>query len=175
MLPFPRPPQKNFPQWNPAIVPKPLLSKACQQGLLFVGLKPNGGFFIWPSTNAPIGDGRIESPDWPEIGPLRRSGYATGEKGKPRSTRQVVLARIFESDVVLNFVLSNDVSEWGNAASSARLKKMAYSIAAFCRNVKRRRRAWVKRAIGQYEDDLAWLKKRYYDGHFDRKFIWPTI
>jgi len=29
----------------------------------------------------------------------------------------------------------------------------------------------VTRAINNWEDDLAWLKKEYYDGHFDREWI----
>ncbi len=31
----------------------------------------------------------------------------------------------------------------------------------------------MRRTIENYEDDLAWLKNKYYDGKFDNKFRWP--
>jgi hypothetical protein len=176
MLPLPSPPGKKvkFPKWEPPLVSEPPASKPYKQFFLF-WMVGNPDYFYWPSTSAVPGDGSFEAPNWPETGPLRDCGYQVGVNGKPRASRRVVLTRFFELKTVPNLVSPDEVPKWGDACSASRLKSMAYSIAAFCRNAKRRRRAWMKRAIENYEDDLAWLKKEYYDGHFDQKFIWPTI
>jgi len=177
-LPYPLSPQKNEStprEWEPPPVSEAPPSKPPKQRLLFWKLCGNPDYFYWPTTNATAGDGSIELPDWPETGPLRHFGYVVGEKGKPRSSRQAILTRFFELRVVPNLVSPDEVLEWGNACSAARLKKMAYSIASFCRNAKRRRRAWMRRAVENWEDDLAWLKKKYYDGYFDQGFIWRKV
>jgi hypothetical protein len=181
MLPPPISPQKNEStprEWEPPPVSVPLASKPLKQYFLsglFGQIEPNPDYFYWPHTKATVGDGSIELSDCPAKGPLHHGGYVVGEKGKPRSHRQAILIRVFESNVIPNLVSSDDIRKWGGPCSSARLKKMAYSIAAFCRNAKRRRYALMKRAIENYEDDLAWLKKKYYDDHFDQMFKWPTI
>jgi hypothetical protein len=179
-LPFPPPPQKKkkISKWEPTPMSESPPSKPLKQPLLFwlfSKLKLNSDFFYWPSTKANPGDGSFKAPDLPETGPLHDSGYQVGEKGKPRAIRQAILTRVFELDVLPNLKSPDEIREWGELRSSERLKKMAYSIAAFCRNAKRRRRAWMMRAIDNYEDDLAWLKEKYYDGHFDQKFTWPRI
>jgi hypothetical protein len=66
------------------------------------------------------------------------------------------------------------VAEWGGAASATRLKKISYSIAAFCRNAKRRKNASMIESIRAWENDLSWLKMHYYDGRFDCSFTWPS-
>jgi hypothetical protein len=179
MLPFPPPPQKKveIPEWEP---PPPIseLPPSCKQGLfgwVWGKMKLNPDYFIWPLTDATPGNGGITLTQWPKIGLLRYHGYGVGEKGKPRPSRQAILTRVFELSVLPKLVSPDYILEWGDSRSAKRLKKMAYSIAQFCINNKRRKRAWMKQAIDQYEDDLAWLKKKYYDGHFDQKFIWPTI
>lgn len=155
---------------------EPLSSKPMKQYLLFtLSGQPerNSHYFYWPSTNATVGDGSMEPTDWPETGLLRHVGYIVGEKGKSRSHRLAILKKLFELEIIPNLGSIEYVVAWGSPCSSVRLKKMAFSIAQFCRNDKRRQHAWMKRAIENYEDDLAWLKKEYYDGVFDRKFIWP--
>jgi hypothetical protein len=143
---------------KPTAIPKPV----CYQG-----------YFPWPTTDAPIGDGKIPKPNWPKIGLLHHVGYVVGEKGELQSRRQAILARLFELANIPKLVSPAYIAEWGNPRSAARLKKMAYSIAAFCRQSKRRQRAIMRRAIENYQDDLAWLKSKYYDGKFDNKFHWP--
>lgn len=52
-----------------------------------------------------------------------------------------------------------------------RLKKLANCIATFARNAKRRRNASMELAIAEWEEDLAYLKNKYYrpaDG-----YSWP--
>lgn len=177
-LPLPAPPQKKlkFPPCEPPSAPEPPPSKPYKQGVLFWRICGNPDYFYWPSTDATPGNGRIDPPDWRETGPLRRFGYVVGVvKGKPLSMRQAILIRFFELKVVPNLASPDEVHKWGDACSAARLKSMAYSIATFCRNAKLRRRALMKRAIENWEDDLAWLKKKYYDGCFDQKFVWRKV
>lgn len=174
MLPLPPPTQKQFPKCESPLVSEPPSSKPLKQYYLFGTKCGSLDYFYWPSTDAAPGDGRIDPPDWPETGPLRRFGYVVGANGKPRSTRQTILTRFFELKIIPNLASPDEVHKWGDASSAARLKSMAYSIAFFCKNAKRKRRAVMNRAIENYEDDLAWLKKKYYDGVFDRKFIFAS-
>jgi len=162
------------PEWEVSPVSEPPSSKPLKQQLLFGQRERNLDYFYWPTTNVTAGDGSLAPSDWPKIGLLRYYGYVVGEKGKPRSSRRAILTRVFELSVLPNLVSPNYILKWGDARSSARLKKMAYSIALFCQADKRKKRVWIKRAIDNYEDDLAWLKKEYYDGRFDQKFKWPV-
>ena len=59
----------------------------------------------------------------------------------------------------------------GRPRSSVRLKKMAESIATFCRNGKRRARS-MELAVVEWEQDLEWLRVTYYVGRF--RFEWPS-
>ena len=136
----------------------------------------NPDYFIWPNTNAPLGDGHLHQPDWLEIGLLKYLGYAVGAtKGKLRTQRQTILAKVFGLNEIPNFAPSEFVDKWGTTKSSKRLKKMAYSIAAFSKNAKRKRRSIMTCAIENWEDDLSGLKIQYYDGRFDKEFDWPKI
>ena len=65
------------------------------------------------------------------------------------------------------------LKSWDAATTAWRLKKMAESIAAFCRSAKRRNGVGMDEAITGWKTDLAWLKRTYYDGRFDGKFAWP--
>ncbi len=188
-LPLPSPQGDGSPEFEmkPVLIP-PLVTEQPElfqlpQPILCVKAPPHPGktapvpnldFFPWPTTTAPIGNGHVANADWPETGLLRYFGYAVGVNGKLKSHRQAILKRVFELDVIPNLVSPAYVAEWGSGCSSARLKKMAESIASFCRNDKRRQRAIMNRAIENYEKDLAWLKETYYDGRFDERFRWPT-
>ena len=132
--------------------------------------KLNPDFFLWPTTNASIGDGHIAKDHWPEKGALKHVGYRVGILGKSKPQRLAILRTFFELDAIPILDSPTYVAEWGSQRSSARLKKMAYSIATFCRFAKGRRRAWMGPAITHWEADLAWLKATFYNGRFDIKF-----
>jgi hypothetical protein len=63
------------------------------------------------------------------------------------------------------------LNEWGEPKTARRLQKLAESIAAFTRNAKRRNEKNFSKAIQDWEADLAYLKKTYYDNRFS--FRWP--
>jgi hypothetical protein len=90
-----------------------------------------------------------------------------------KSTRQKILSEVFEMVKMPRVDSQTYVDSWGAAKSGARLKKMAQSIAAFCRSARRRDEYGMSLAIEEWEEDLAWLKTTYYDGKFDRQFQWP--
>lgn len=130
--------------------------------------------FAWPSTQASPGVGDLpEERDWPQIGLLAYAGYNVGVNGKPEQLRRRILAHTFERQILPKLESQQYILEWGSACSAARLKKMAYSIAAFCKNAKRRNDSTMGTAIQEWEADLAWLKVQYYEGKFDGAFPWP--
>jgi hypothetical protein len=122
----------------------------------------------WPTTAAASGDGFIDGGEWPRAGMLSFLGYHVGENGLEADERRRILDRAYSG----RLPKVNDaqyMQGWGELASSARLRKMAESIAAFCRN--QRRRAPSALSVTDWESDLDYLHTRYYVGHYD--FVWP--
>ena len=130
-------------------------------------------YFAWPSTSAEPGKGDFDLGDWPKIGMLKFLGYSVGVNGKMKSNRQKILRDLFQMLQLPKVDNQSYVDAWGSSESSARLKKMAHSIAAFCRAARRRDEDAMSVAIDEWEEDLAWLKTSYYVGKFDRQFQWP--
>lgn len=134
-------------------------------------------YFDWPSTAVEptwYGLSDLDSSKWPEIGVLKRMGYAVGSKDgiSDHGRRCELLDFIFLSSK-LPFVHSYEhMLEWGAASSSTRLKKMANSMATFGRNM---RRNGYFAALERYDKDLAYLKDRYYDPGFSGgSWNWPN-
>jgi len=72
------------------------------------------------------------------------------------------------------FVEIDNMKEWNAPKTPWRLKKIAYCLATFTKNAKRRSNSdsfW--QAIEDWESDLAWLKRNFYDGVYNSKFVWP--
>lgn len=124
--------------------------------------------FLWPKTNVnprPLNPNPPENPiDYGE-GLLSHYGYKVGINGLSARERWEILDRVF-----LNPLLTMDntayLNEWGEPNSEKRLKKLANSIAAFTRNAKRRKRGNFGQAIADWEADLAYLKRTYYNNRF---------
>ncbi len=129
--------------------------------------------FKWPSTIATDGNTPINEHEWPQVGLLKFKGYTVGTKGGNSELRRKILSEIFSLSAIPHLNSQSYIDEWGKSNSSARLRKMAESIAAFCRNAKRKNAADMDDAIQEWEDDLRWLKQQYYLGRFDKSFAWP--
>lgn len=130
------------------------------------------GYFKWPSTDAPGGDGSVLSGDWPTEGLLFMMQYSVGRQSDlSPALRCEILAHIFEQNLP-PLISPEYMRAWGLPGSPMRLQKMANSIAAFTRNAKRRRDASMTNAIGEWEVDLRLLYDRYYVVRFG--FGWPT-
>lgn len=126
--------------------------------------------FAWPSTNAPPGSAELPV-NWRKVGLLKHLGYSVGRSGLPRKNRQRILRAAFLGPLPTEMP-PDYTAEWGKPRSAVRLKKIACSIAAFCRNARRRDRP-PDQAIDDWEQDLRWLKRTYYEGRFS--FRWPTV
>jgi len=129
-------------------------------------------FFKWPSTEAQAGRGRIFAQGWIEDGVLSYMGYRVGStNGRPTNTRHRILTQIFEGPLPPVFE-ARYLLEWSEEGSSARLQKMAETIAALTRNAKRRDSAKMWGAIRDWENDLKFLYHEYYVERFG--FAWPS-
>lgn len=127
--------------------------------------------FSWPTTTAKIGAQDLPSNAFKhEEGMLRHYGYKVGIHGLDESERLKILNSIFLYPL-MPMDDSEYVSEWGEPKTARRLQKLAESIAAFTRNAKRRNESSFSKAIQDWEADLAYLKKAYYDNCFS--FTWP--
>ena len=126
--------------------------------------------FDWPTTM--VGGSGIApvNGDWREVGYLKYLGYTVGRNALPEYQRRQILDKAFHAHSVGAFE-DEYVREWGTARSATRLRKMAQSIASFCRNQKRSSRG-SQLAIEQWESDLAWLKQTYYSQV--AQFQWPN-
>ena len=127
--------------------------------------------FDWPTTVVHGGGGSELQADWLEKGFLKYLGYAVGRSGGSEDERRNVLRKAYNAQQLPSFFPADYRGEWGRHRSSVRLQKMAYSIASFCRNAKRRPHA-MEIAINDWEADLDWLRVTYYDGHY--QFKWPA-
>lgn len=132
-------------------------------------LKESG--FDWPKTSIVPGvDVLPGGPDgWPQVGLLKHLGYQVGTNGTDRVKRRRILRNAFIGRLP-NVVDDSYMQGWGEPNTKKRLRKLAYSIASFTCLSKRKRNPSQK-AIDDWEEDLAWLKKEFYHGRFT--FSWP--
>jgi hypothetical protein len=129
------------------------------------------GWFKWPTTFAPGGDGSLSGNGWLEFGPLKALGYRVGRDGEAPGVRWAILKRAFEGALPPIFPRAY-LTDWGGPGSPARLHKMADSLASFARSAKRRDADLLRDAIDDWEHDLRHLYDVYYVGRFG--FAWPT-
>lgn len=130
--------------------------------------------FKWPITKVTgFGDGSGSSGNWRSEGFLKAIGYEVGyHAGNHPIERRRVLTRAYRANVPDRF--GREYSEhWGDPRSSVRLQRIAHSVARFARLAYGRRVGDFSLACKQWERDLAWLKRSYYDGR--QQFEWPSI
>lgn len=129
--------------------------------------------FNWPTTAILPSQKALQGEHFEyQEGVLRFLGYRVGFSGLTKGKRHAILRYAYGGQ--LPSVGSDDyMLEWGGPSTSARLKKMAHSIAAFARNGKRNERQDMSKAVDHWVADLAWLKSEYYDDRYDGQFQWP--
>lgn len=138
-----------------------------------IALKPGDpDYFPWPSTEAEFGLGAINADGWQEIGMLSYLGYHVGQSGRLIAEQRAhLLTQVFRMHLPpLNSV--QYMRQWGASQTSQRLQKIAETLASLARNAKRRRNVDFAIAIRDWEADLAYLRRSFYDRRFD--FPWPT-
>lgn len=130
------------------------------------------GYFSWPATDAAGRTGELSFSDIPTEGMLAYFEYHVGRtRGEARTIRRSILDRVFLGELPPVFPQAY-LAEWSKKESASRLKKLAESLAAFCRNAKRRDTSKLDDAIKDWEADLAYLKDKYYVSRFS--FGWPS-
>jgi hypothetical protein len=129
-------------------------------------------YFDWPTTEARGGDGSLSLENVQKSGVLGQLDYHVGRTlGQPDAYRRRTLMKIFEGPIPVS-LKGFEPAEWGQPGSAHRLRKMAYSIAAFTRSAKRKKLASFEEAIQHWETDLKYLHDQYYAGKFG--FAWPS-
>lgn len=128
-------------------------------------------YFRWPSTSGGNGGGASSFDTWNQQGLLRFFGYQVGATGGLRTpARRHILDAVFVN--TLPPVNGPEyIEDWGTPRSTARLKRLAEEIARFVRNAKNKRNANMEVAVSDWEEDLRYLRERYYRVHFG--FGWP--
>lgn len=136
------------------------------------------GFFDWPSDGdwpdtTPHGKRRFELNDLERVaGVLSELGYNAQKDGPGITSRRRILSGLIEGKIDLPNGFDREYLDgWGEPMHSGRLKKIAYSIAAFCRQQKAKRFA-SEQAVAKWESDLDYLRQRYY-GPMKARFEWP--
>ncbi|WP_318471907.1 hypothetical protein [Photobacterium leiognathi] len=128
--------------------------------------------FKWPTTFANYGTENLPESQWPKIGMLKAVGYRVGSCGIKKNERIEILKNVYTQ--YLPLVESEEyIAQWAKPSSAGRLKKMAETLAALIRNAKRKS-VDMSVAIRNWEDDLQWLKDRYYEQYQDQ-WKWPKI
>lgn len=124
--------------------------------------------FLWPTTDTPDGDGTLDGIEWPQEGLLSFLGYHVGQNGVRADDRRAILDSTYKGSLP-NVNSAEYMASWEAPGSADRLRKLAESLAAFCRNQKRRDPSAV--AVREWEADLEYLRHEYYDGRYS--FVWP--
>ncbi|MCY2991054.1 MAG: hypothetical protein NTY19_24725 [Planctomycetota bacterium] len=113
---------------------------------------------------------RLAEVNWLEVSPMHVLGYCVGKTGQPTEERHQILKRAYTGRLPIIGPVEY-MTEWGVEGSSQRLRKIADSIAAHCRNRKQKRTNTSDDAIRDWEADLDWLKAEFY--HELRWIGWP--
>ena len=132
------------------------------------------GYFKWPHTNIYPGKGLFNpTKELLQIGVLALMGYHVGRvHGIGDFLRHKILETAYTSDIP--FVECDYMKAWSVPKTHWRLKKIAYCLASFAKNAKRKSNWYsYSQCIEEWESDLAWLKRNFYDGVYDSKFVWP--
>ncbi len=135
----------------------------------------DSGYFHWPDTlaRAEGGGESLFFDDFQEEGVLSTLGYNAQLDGPEKTKRRQILDKLFTGEVNLPKNLPADYHvSWGEPQTSTRLRKIANTLASFCRQQKNRQNPSVQ-AIHKWEQDLAYLRETYYKP-FRRKFAWPS-
>jgi hypothetical protein len=137
-------------------------------------LKKTSETFSWPSTQISIGenDGTLSEEAFPHVsGMLSHLEYRVGSSGHLAKERRQILDDIYLGSLP-NVNSREYMEEWGTPKTAKRLKKLAETLAALTRTAKRKVEHDTSTAVEDWEADLQYLKKKYYQGHYD--FRWPN-
>lgn len=131
------------------------------------------GFFYWPHMKVGIGLSSIEV-ELSQEGMLGALGYHAGKSGLSNKERHVKLSNIFrlETNQLPEIENRESMKKWLDSSPKTceRLRLIVQTIFLHWKNKKNNKTQW--KAVQDYEDDLQWLKKKYYE-KCNYKFNWP--
>lgn len=143
--------------------------------------------FVNPTASVPV----MPLWDWPIVeqalsrgtgglGPmnpysaLKMFGYTVGRtNGWPRAKRERFLSDFMEMDLPADVEATFD-DEYGEPMSTTRLRKVATVIASNASNFHRNDPVRYGMAIADWESDLSFLKRKYYEGAGLAFHPWPS-
>ena len=130
----------------------------------------------WPVINVP--ESKVSDPgyaeDWHEMSPLKIFGYTVGKtKGWP-SAKRLQFLDDFMTYVLPKIVIDTYGDYYGDPMSVDRLKATAQLLASLIKSAKRRRDNSMRYAIADWEHDLNYLRKEYYEGKGLKFNPWPS-
>lgn len=109
---------------------------------------------------------------WRDVGVLKASGYIVGvNHGKPKSERYKILDSLVLEDDLSDIDDQDYASEFGAPNTNLRLRKIAQSLSYFIFKFKKNTNFDYENAIRSWQQDLAYLKQKYYGDRSD--FSWP--
>jgi hypothetical protein len=135
--------------------------------------------FDWPSLRVPEGPGpttedALRRDQLQAKGILTAFGYNVGRVGDRQLDRRRALKRAYLNAATAR--APKAVRErLAEPNTPARLRQVAYAIAAQWRLAIRRRRADMSTALEHWRADLTWLKSTYYDTLDPPDFHWPDL
>ena len=117
--------------------------------------------------------GRYEG-EFQKYSALKMFGYTVGKTaGWPKRKREEFLSDFMELELPAD-VEKTFPGEYGPPMSSQRLRKVANVIAQNASNFARNDRTRYSAAIADWEDDLMFLKKKYYEAAGLKFQPWPS-
>jgi hypothetical protein len=130
------------------------------------------GVPVWPKEAMKTASVALASEQFAYTdGVLSYMGYRVGRNSTLTIKRR---RRILDYVVLGQLPQVNDrhyMQEWGRPKSSKRLRKTANALASFARSARRNRNADKSIAISRWEEDLEYLRERYYRSAFS--WAWP--
>jgi len=134
--------------------------------------------FDWPTTDVPERTRGLAVPfstfESPETGLLGHMGYHVGKTSDlTQAERREILDEVIAA--ALRAASPPDeyyLGQWGDPRTPDRLRKTANCIASFVRLRKLDTTKDNSVAIGDWEEDLRYLKSQYY-GSLGSRFVWP--
>ncbi|WP_125079868.1 hypothetical protein [Mycobacterium sp. P7213] len=103
----------------------------------------------------------FEGRTWPSSGVLKQMGYRVGRSGHGPARRRSILEKVYRVKLVATSTHTAEyIREWGEPNTRARAEKIERCLAGFISGA-RRRNADMSEAIGDWEDDLVWLRNHY--------------
>ena len=117
-------------------------------------------------------DGRSFEADDVPVGVLATAGYRVGKNGVCTESRRRALKHIVEHEIT-DVDGPAYLASWGRPGSAERLRRTAYVLAKLARGARTRGPSMTSARVA-WSRDLAYLRERYYDGHYEHAFAWPS-